>query len=97
MRVVAGRVGLLLAVLVAWELATRGRDPVLYVGPSQVLPALASILRLGPYPTMGPECRATGLDGSAAEDSARHNALDHSARPRQRRAGPVCLQATRHE
>ena len=37
--------------------------------------------RLGPYPTMGPECRATGLDGSAAEDSAQHYALDHSARP----------------
>jgi ABC-type nitrate/sulfonate/bicarbonate transport system permease component len=51
-RVLAGRAALLLAGLAAWELLTRGRDPVLYVGPSQVLPALVRILRLEAYPAL---------------------------------------------
>jgi len=51
-RVVAARAALLLVALGIWELWAGRRDPLLYVPPSKVLPALGRILRLETYPTL---------------------------------------------
>lgn len=52
MRVLATRAALLLAVLGAWEVWAGRRDPLLYVPPSKVLPALIRVVRLEAYPTL---------------------------------------------
>jgi len=51
-RVVLGRVLLLAGLLGLWELWARHGDPLLYVPPSRVVPALARLLRLEAYPTL---------------------------------------------
>jgi len=51
-RVLGTRVGLLLLVLGAWELWAGRQDPLLYIPPSKVLPALVRVLRLEAYPTL---------------------------------------------
>jgi ABC-type nitrate/sulfonate/bicarbonate transport system permease component len=51
-RVALGRLALLVGLLVLWELWARPRDPLLYVPPSRVLPALARLLRLEAYPAL---------------------------------------------
>ena len=51
-RVALGRLALLVGLLVLWELWARPRDPLLYVPPSRVLPALARMLRLESYPAL---------------------------------------------
>ena len=52
MRVVLLRLGLLAAVLAAWELAGRAANPLLAVPPSAVLPALRDLLLLRSYPDL---------------------------------------------
>ena len=52
MRVVLLRLGLLAAVLAAWELAGRAANPLLAVPPSAVLPALRDLLLLRSYPEL---------------------------------------------
>ena len=49
-RVLAARAALGLGVLLAWEVSARARDPLLYVPPSRVLPALARLLLLRSFP-----------------------------------------------
>ena len=51
-RVALGRLALLVGLLALWELWARPRDPLLYVPPSRVLPALARLLRLEAYPAL---------------------------------------------
>jgi ABC-type nitrate/sulfonate/bicarbonate transport system permease component len=51
-RVVLLRLGLLAAVLAAWELAGRAANPLLAVPPSAVLPALRDLLLLRSYPDL---------------------------------------------
>jgi len=51
-RVVLLRLGLLAAVLAAWELAGRAANPLLAVPPSAVLPALRDLLLLRSYPEL---------------------------------------------
>ena len=51
-RIALGRGLLLGAILVAWELWARHRDPLLYVPPSRILPAFARLLRLEAYPAL---------------------------------------------
>ena len=52
MRVLASRVALLLLGLGAWEWWAGRRDPLLYVPPSKVVPALGRVLTLEAYPTL---------------------------------------------
>ena len=51
-RIALWRLGVLAGLLLAWELWARGRDPLLYVPPSRVVPALGRVLRLEAYPTL---------------------------------------------
>ena len=50
MRVLAWRAGLLALLLLGWEVAARRLNPLLYVPPSAVLPALGRILGLEAWP-----------------------------------------------
>jgi NitT/TauT family transport system permease protein len=52
MWVVALRVAILIGGLVAWEMAARLMDPLLYVPPSAVVPALGRLLTLDSYPDL---------------------------------------------
>ena len=52
MRVVLTRAGLLLAALMVWELWARGQNPLLYIPPSKILPALLRVVRLEAYPML---------------------------------------------
>ena len=52
MRVFAMRAGLLVAGLVAWEAFARLSNPLLYVPPSAVVPALGRLLTLETYPDL---------------------------------------------
>ena len=52
MRVFAMRAGLLVAGLVAWEAFARLSNPLLYVPPSAVVPALTRLLTLETYPDL---------------------------------------------
>ena len=49
-RVALARLAVLAGLLAAWELWARAADPLLYVPPSRVLPALGRLLRLESYP-----------------------------------------------
>ena len=51
-RILLARLALLGGLLVLWELWAARRDPLLYVPPSRVLPALGRLLRLEAYPTL---------------------------------------------
>jgi ABC-type nitrate/sulfonate/bicarbonate transport system permease component len=51
-RIVLARLGLLAGLLLLWELWAARRDPLLYVPPSRVLPALGRVLGLEAYPTL---------------------------------------------
>ena len=51
-RVLAARAGLLVAVLAAWEAWARARDPLLYIPPSKVGPALWRLIMLESYPSL---------------------------------------------
>jgi NitT/TauT family transport system permease protein len=52
MRVLLLRAVVLLAVVGAWEVAARAANPLLYVPPSAVLPALGRLLALQSYPEL---------------------------------------------
>jgi NitT/TauT family transport system permease protein len=52
MRIGLWRVGLVLGVLVAWEVWARAANPLLYVPPSAVVPALGRLLTLQSYPEL---------------------------------------------
>jgi NitT/TauT family transport system permease protein len=52
MRVAALRVAILIGGLVAWEIGARLMDPLLYVPPSAVAPALGRLLTLDSYPDL---------------------------------------------
>lgn len=52
MRVLATRAALLVLALSAWEFWAGRRDPLLYIPPSKVLPALVRIIRLEAYPAL---------------------------------------------
>jgi NitT/TauT family transport system permease protein len=51
-RVLATRAALLGLGLLAWEAWAHGQNPMLYIPPSQILPALGRLLRLQSYPTL---------------------------------------------
>jgi ABC-type nitrate/sulfonate/bicarbonate transport system permease component len=51
-RVLAARAALGLGVVLAWEVWARARDPLLYIPPSRVLPALARLLLLRSFPSL---------------------------------------------
>ena len=51
-RIVALRAAILLVALAAWEIAARAANPLLYVPPSAVVPALGRLLTLESYPEL---------------------------------------------
>ena len=51
-RIALARLGLLAGLLALWEIWAARGDPLLYVPPSRVLPALYRVLRLEAYPTL---------------------------------------------
>jgi len=51
-RIVLARLGVLTGLLGAWELWAARGNPLLYVPPSRVVPALGRVLRLEAYPTL---------------------------------------------
>ena len=59
MRVPALRLAILAAFLLAWELAARTANPLLYVPPSAALPALGRLLALDSYPDLVPSLLLT--------------------------------------
>jgi ABC-type nitrate/sulfonate/bicarbonate transport system permease component len=61
-RVVLARLALLAALLALWELWARQRDPLLYVPPSRVWPALGRVLGLEVYPTLLAHFGLTALE-----------------------------------
>jgi NitT/TauT family transport system permease protein len=65
-RVLAGRAVLLLVALSAWEAWARGRDPLLYVPPSKVGPALWRLVRLESYPSLAEHLVLTLAELAAA-------------------------------
>ena len=52
LRVPALRLAILIAALVAWEVGARASNPLLYVPPSAVVPALGRLLALESYPDL---------------------------------------------
>jgi ABC-type nitrate/sulfonate/bicarbonate transport system permease component len=52
MRILAARAALLAALLAAWEVWARSQNPLLFVPPSRVGPALGRLLRLETYPDL---------------------------------------------
>lgn len=61
-RVALARLAVLAGLLLAWELWARARDPLLYVPPSRVLPALGRLLRLESYPALPGHVGLTALE-----------------------------------
>ena len=59
MRVVALRLAILAAFLLAWEVVARAANPLLYVPPSTALPALGRLLTLDSYPDLVPNLLLT--------------------------------------
>ena len=51
-RIVLARLAVLTGLLGAWELWAARGNPLLYVPPSRVVPALGRVLRLEAYPTL---------------------------------------------
>ncbi len=66
MRVTALRLSLLAAALAAWETLARLGNPLLYVPPSRVLPALADLLALRSYPDLPANLLLTAREIAAA-------------------------------
>jgi len=58
-RVLALRAAILALLLLAWEAAARAANPLLYVPPSAVLPALGRLLALDSYPDLVPSLLLT--------------------------------------
>lgn len=52
MRVLAWRAAVLVGLLGAWELWAGRQDPLLYIPPSKILPALGRLLALATYPSL---------------------------------------------
>ncbi len=50
--VVAWRAAILIALVLVWEVVARAMDPLLYVPPSRVLPALGRLLALRSFPSL---------------------------------------------
>jgi NitT/TauT family transport system permease protein len=65
-RILLARLGVLLVLLAAWELWAGRSDPLLYVPPSRVLPALGRLLRLQAYPALLTHVGVTALEVLAA-------------------------------
>jgi ABC-type nitrate/sulfonate/bicarbonate transport system permease component len=65
-RIALARLGLLVGLLAVWEVWAAARDPLLYVPPSRVLPALGRLLRLEAYPTLTGHLALTALEVLAA-------------------------------
>jgi ABC-type nitrate/sulfonate/bicarbonate transport system permease component len=61
-RVLAARAGLLLAALGVWEAWARRQNPLLFVPPSRVGPALVRLLRLESYPALPAELGLTVVE-----------------------------------
>ena len=61
-RIALARLGVLAGLLALWELWAAGRDPLLYVPPSRVWPALGRVLRLETYPTLLTHFGLTALE-----------------------------------
>jgi ABC-type nitrate/sulfonate/bicarbonate transport system permease component len=61
-RIVAARVAVLLLALGIWELWARRQNPLLFVPPSKVLPALGRLLRLQSYPALPAELGLTVVE-----------------------------------
>jgi ABC-type nitrate/sulfonate/bicarbonate transport system permease component len=51
-RIALARLGVLAGLLAVWEIWARRGDPLLYLPPSRVWPALGRVLRLEAYPTL---------------------------------------------
>jgi ABC-type nitrate/sulfonate/bicarbonate transport system permease component len=62
MRVVALRVVILMAALATWEVWARAMNPLLYVPPSAVVPALGRLLALESYPELLPSLALTARE-----------------------------------
>ncbi len=62
MSVAAARLGLVGLLLAGWELWARAQNPLLFVPPSRVLPALVRLLRLQSYPALPRELALTALE-----------------------------------
>ncbi len=52
MKIVVTRAALLVLTLLGWEVWARGQNPLLYIPPSKVFPALVRIVRLEAYPSL---------------------------------------------
>lgn len=65
-RIILARLGVLAGLLALWELWAAPRDPLLYVPPSRVWPALGRVLRLEAYPTLLEHFGLTVLEVLAA-------------------------------
>jgi NitT/TauT family transport system permease protein len=61
-RIVVARAALLVLALGAWELWARRENPLLYIPPSRVGPALVRLLRLESYPTLPGELALTVVE-----------------------------------
>jgi ABC-type nitrate/sulfonate/bicarbonate transport system permease component len=58
-RIALGRLALLAGLLAVWEVWATQRDPLLYIPPSRVLPALARIARLETFPALPAQLAVT--------------------------------------
>jgi NitT/TauT family transport system permease protein len=65
-RIALARLGLLAGLLALWQIWAARGDPLLYVPPSRVLPALYRVLRLEAYPTLLTHFGLTMLEVLAA-------------------------------
>jgi NitT/TauT family transport system permease protein len=65
-RILLARLAVLMGLLALWELWAAWRDPLLYVPPSRVLPALGRLVRLETYPTLLEHFGLTVLEVLAA-------------------------------
>jgi NitT/TauT family transport system permease protein len=65
-RIALARLGLLAGLLALWQIWAARGDPLLYVPPSRVLPALYRVLRLEAYPTLLTHFGLTVLEVLAA-------------------------------
>lgn len=61
-RIVLARIAVLAGLLGGWELWASRRDPLLYVPPSRVWPALGRVLGLDAYPTLVTHFGVTALE-----------------------------------
>lgn len=52
MKILAARAAVLLVLLAAWEVWARQQNPLLYIPPSRVVPALVRLVRLETYPAL---------------------------------------------